>query len=49
MEWVRLTDSRERARLIPKETQSMKWVKPEFKDIPLSMEVTAYANTDVDN
>jgi coenzyme PQQ precursor peptide PqqA len=24
----------------------MKWTKPEFKEISLSMEVTAYANTD---
>ena len=24
----------------------MKWIKPEFKHISLSMEVTAYSNTD---
>jgi coenzyme PQQ precursor peptide PqqA len=25
--------------------QSMKWTKPEFEEISLSMEVTAYVNT----
>jgi coenzyme PQQ precursor peptide PqqA len=24
----------------------MQWTKPDFQDIPLGMEVTAYANTD---
>lgn len=29
-----------------KERTDMKWTKPEFKEVTLSMEVTAYSNTD---
>jgi coenzyme PQQ precursor peptide PqqA len=27
------------------ESQTMNWIKPEFEEISLSMEVTAYVNT----
>jgi coenzyme PQQ precursor peptide PqqA len=28
-----------------KQSQTMNWIKPEFEEISLSMEVTAYVNT----